>query len=297
MREQNIEKFFAYARAREQIRIDRENGLPRPWTKDKILQTGRFCNVFREDDKTTRWFAKHVRNPFRGQRELLLATVVFRMFNRMETGEAIFCDDNLDGESSAFHSFAKSGNTYDMKHAIMHRIGSGPYTTGAYIVSSPPGKKKLDGVLWILTNFYKKSGWQEWVDNDPAASECSLEAAWEWLREQDYLGPFHSYEIVTDLRHTPLLEQAPDINLWANPGPGAKRGLRRLHGALAYRGLHDEMMSDMRRLLLLSRESRLWPKAWPRWEMRDVEHTLCEFDKYERVRLGQGRMKGKFDGR
>ena len=30
-------------------------------------------------------------------------------------------------------------------------------------------------------------------------------------------------------------------------------------------------------------------------EMRDIEHSLCEFDKYERVRLGQGRPRSKYE--
>ena len=29
-------------------------------------------------------------------------------------------------------------------------------------------------------------------------------------------------------------------------------------------------------------------------EMRDIEHSLCEFDKYERVRLGQGAPRSKY---
>ena len=29
-------------------------------------------------------------------------------------------------------------------------------------------------------------------------------------------------------------------------------------------------------------------------EMRDIEHCLCEFDKYERVRLGQGKPRAKY---
>jgi hypothetical protein len=45
---------------------------------------------------------------------------------------------------------------------------------------------------------------------------------------QEGLGPFLAYEIVTDLRFTALLENAPDIMTWANPGPGAKRGITRL---------------------------------------------------------------------
>ena len=29
-------------------------------------------------------------------------------------------------------------------------------------------------------------------------------------------------------------------------------------------------------------------------EMRDIEHCLCEYDKYERVRLGEGRPRAKY---
>jgi hypothetical protein len=28
--------------------------------------------------------------------------------------------------------------------------------------------------------------------------------------------------------------------------------------------------------------------------MRDIEHCLCEFDKYERVRLGQGKPRAQY---
>ena len=29
--------------------------------------------------------------------------------------------------------------------------------------------------------------------------------------------------------------------------------------------------------------------------MRTIEHSLCEWDKYERVRLGQGTPRSKYD--
>ena len=29
-------------------------------------------------------------------------------------------------------------------------------------------------------------------------------------------------------------------------------------------------------------------------DMRTIEHSLCEWDKYERVRLGQGKPRSKF---
>jgi len=136
-----------------------------------------------------------------------------------------------------------------------------------------------------------------------------------------------SYEVVTDLRHTALLDRAPDIMTWANPGPGACRGLARVNGLVDKDAIEKEfsrsnqrdraiVIRGMRALLEASRSPSYWPQArgraissdsevychslktaseqWPAWEMRDVEHTLCEFDKYERVRLGQGRPRRLF---
>ena len=95
-----------------------------------------------------------------------------------------------------------------------------------------------------------------------------------------------SYELVTDLRHTYYLHDAEDIMTWANAGPGAMRGLNRIHG----RDLDDtskkhDWCHEMRELLNIA-----WMKYSLDFELREIEHSLCEFDKYERVRLGQVRL-------
>lgn len=303
-----IKAFFKYARARHQIHLDRVAGKPRPWTKDPILDTYRFTNVFRELDKTTKWFADHVRTPLRQTAEVLPATVIFRLLNRIEVGEAIFCQTDIEHEN-AFDHYMATGDVRVLRRAIIANCGKGPYVTGAYIISSPPGYSKLDGVLRIIGGFYKNSGWRHWTDNDPAGNECSLQAAWEFLKEQPYFGPFHSYEMVTDLRFTSLLEDAPDVMSWCNVGPGARRGLNRVMGRDKedHTLTTEEMLEEMRELLAHSRDPDLWPRCkidtakmwmydheWPTWEMRDVEHTLCEFDKFERVRLGEGRPRGVY---
>jgi hypothetical protein len=316
----SVAKFFEYARKRQQITIDRAAGKPQPWTRDKILQKYRFCSVFREDDKTTKWFADHVREPMNKKRDgrIMLATVLFRMFNRIETGEAMFCDDDLLGGHSAFDQFSETGDTRPLRRAILSRIGKrGPFVTGSYIISAPPGYSKLDGVLAVVKRFYRgQEEWQGlgagvidtmgWGGDEGATAllaagpgEYTLEATWEWLRRFDYLGTFHSYEIVTDLRHTYLLDRAPDIMTWCNPGPGCRRGLNRVAGR--WKGepfdSRDDILDQMQSLLRKSRIESFWPKKWPKWEMRDVEHTLCEFDKYERTRLGEGRPRGVFSKR
>ena len=300
----NIAAFFRYARARHQIYLNRVAGTPREkWTKDHILRTYRFTNVFRELDKTTRWFADHVRDPMRQDPNVLMATVVFRLLNRIEVGEAVFNQVDIEYDN-AFAAFMETGKVSFLKRAIVANCGDGPYVTGAYIISSPKGYSKLDGVLNVINDFNKNSDW--WA----FASEKghTLENMWEFLRGEPYLGPFHAYEIVTDLRHTALLDSAPDIMTWANPGPGAHRGANRVfRGSAKDRVSREQVIDEMRILLSWSRDAKYWPQQkidtdaawlydhqWPTWEMRDVEHTLCEFDKYERVRLGEGKPRGVY---
>lgn len=308
--------FFEFARARHQIYLDRQAGRPAPWTEDPILSRYRFTNVFRELDATTVWFRDRVRDPMRSSPHALLATVVFRWFNRIATGEAIFCQealgygDELPGET-AWDALLRLGDTGPMRAAILQYCGRGPYVTGAYIIKTPDGYDKLDGVLkcidWFMEREFElnekkfeiKDKWlgiAEYMMESPG--RVSLEQAWAWLRQFPYLGDFMAYEIVTDLRWTALLDQAPDILTWANPGPGATRGLGRLvHGNPEQWNQHRDksrLIEMMQTILFISEDRELWPGDWPSWEMRDVEHTLCEFDKYERARLGQGRPRGVY---
>lgn len=333
-----VAAFFKYARARHAAYHEKMAGKPRgQQTKDPVIGGGgRFTNVFRELDRTTIWFRENVRDRLRDKPEVLLATVLFRLLNRIEVGEAIFCQTMLPSGRfktlprplTAWDCFLASGDVGILRHAVISVIPDGPHATGAYIISSPPGYTKLDGILEIVHRFNHESReWEglgagvmdsmNWRGEEGAAQLMlanagedwmTLEAAWNWLKKFDYFGPFHSYEIVTDLRHTALLERAPDIMTWANPGPGARRGLNRVHGrdkkdhSISREGLIEEM----RELLGYSKTFDLWPGRdlrgmtryreadWPSWEMRDVEHTLCEFDKYERIRLGEGRTRGVY---
>jgi hypothetical protein len=80
---------------------------------------------------------------------------------------------------------------------------------------------------------------------------------------------------------------------WANPGPGAKRGLNRISGKELNEPMHiKRAIEEMRELLQYSLKE-LEPFV-PALEMRDIEHSLCEFDKYERTRLNQGRPRAKY---
>ena len=84
----NADAYFSFAREREAIRRRRLAGQPWPWTDDPVFQTWSFCNVHRENDRTTAWFRDHVRSRLDGWRAVE-ATVCFRFFNLIETGECV----------------------------------------------------------------------------------------------------------------------------------------------------------------------------------------------------------------
>lgn len=145
------------------------------------------------------------------------------------------------------------------------------------------------------------------ADTDLCHHQQSLEDTWARFQAPRYIGwgPFMAYEAVTDMRHTRYLRNAPDLYTWANAGPGAIRGLNRLF----LRGTkqsppkdytNDEMFDLMRKLndLDTPEMNRVFgnpDEVSPRFEMRDIEHSLCEYDKYQRVTRSEGKMRSKYN--
>lgn len=277
-----LDLYFYWIHERETIRIAKEvERRPQPWTDDPILQKFKFCQVFREDDRTTRWFKHHIRNVWRDDPKVLMATVIFRWFNFIETGRTLL-KHNLHIE-------------WDRKKAIEEITKQDQWITGAYIIKTPNRMDKVTGVAECVSHM--------WGDREKLADEIleskSLEKAWKILRDYPYMGPFMAYEVVTDLRHTYLLRDATDILTWANAGPGAMRGLNRLAGRdLDFCRRTHPWNDEMRNLWEISRE-RLNPNLidLSQFEMREIEGGLCEFDKYSRILNEEGRTRSiyKYD--
>lgn len=294
--------FFRYARLRELRRVQKIYGeFPARLLieahvamEDPVLNAYRFCNVHREDDTTTRWIRHNITPEVYGPR-LLGALVIARWFNRVSTLGKLqgFADQrNLLLE---WPKVPDVGALRTWHCRVKERLaGVAPIVTGAYIIKTPTGIDKLEGVLWALERFLPDA---EHLQVRMEPGETTLEGVQEVLRGYPFMGPFMAYEVVTDLRHTPMLAQAPDIMTWASAGPGAARGLARLIGVeldhFRYGSAKDQgkMIALMRCLLQHSQDPDLWPAEWKTWEMREVEHTLCEFDKYQRALLGEGRPR------
>jgi len=299
------EPFFDYARARQNALLKKRAGVPKgQQSDDPIINYYKFCNIFREDDRTTIWLRENVR-VIGPHPHLLLATILFRWFNRIETGKAIWGENGALDSTSPWHTFIENidgGNINRafnlLRASIVAHSPRGPYVTGSYCIIGMPHMSKLDGVLACVRNVVEDNFWRETAQRMlDLPGQVMMQDTWEWFRRFPRSGDFMAYEIVTDLQHSPgFLDQAPDRMTWANAGPGAIRGLNRIHERyLEQQHPKEKTNEEMRDILQAALTyPEYWPSDWPSWDMRTVEHSLCEHDKYERLRLGQGTVKGVY---
>lgn len=300
----DVSLFWYWMNERHRIYLKRTAGEPKPWTDDPILRDYKFTNVYRQLDRGTVWLTENFIKPHIDDDPRLLAANIcwYRMFNWWGTGELLGWRTEWDAER--------------VKTTLRTAMEDGRQVfTNAHIVYSPPGQTKIDAITDVCADL-----WHMCFAADALMTTIRetnrLEAVFEGLQTVHCVGGFMAYEMVTDMRHVPsLLANAEDIMTWANPGPGAIRGLRRL--GRPHKPRHEAIRS-IERLLRESREGRrhAWERSGPDekfkpieqgpavledhmspLEMRDVEHSLCEFDKYCRVKFGEGEPRMRFNGR
>jgi len=268
----NVEGFYDYINERHAIYLKRFIGEPHPWTDDEILQTYSFCNVYRELDKVTVWIRENWKEPYADHPNLPFAMAMARQINWPDTLQELGFPEHWNPERIK----AIMQGRMDRKEKVY---------TGAYMLTGTLGGTKVEQTIdKILTPLY---------ENPPTIYKNSLEKTWaEYLPYAGFSG-FMAYEVVTDLRHSKYLENAEDIMTWANAGPGAKRGLNRIHGRLLEQTIKPRQLTiEMQELLDMAGD--YIGSFLPDLEMREIEHCLCEYDKYERVRLGEGRPRAKY---
>lgn len=285
-----LKKFIWWINERHKIYTLRFQGYPAPWTRDPILRKYKFTNVYRQLDRVTQeWQDRFCRLLHRGDKmtdgDLLFHVVMFRIFNWPETYDKLFF-----GMRNGWN-FVKAVKLLDEMKAEKKQI-----FTGAYIVTSggdsQPKHITICAALEVLHTRRHDMAYQ-------IKSYKTLENAVDILQDIPTIGPFVAYEIACDLRFTRLLSHARDVQSWANPGPGAKRGIHRLLWGTKERRKpmkQTAYVAAIRELYVHVTTNKLFDARgceWP-FEMREIEHSLCEFDKYERVKNGDGRPRSKF---
>lgn len=258
---------------RESIRLKREAGLPRPWTDDPILQTYRFCNVRREDDRVTRWIHRNWLFPNMLLPNVEFAMGVARMVNLPETLAEI--------------GFPHRWSPNHFVIAIHDRKASGQKCwTSAYMITggySAGGEAKEQIIARVLNGLYSNLN----SIHGFIATGDSLEVMHSKILTPG-IGSFLAAQIVADIKWLPEHIGAKDWMTWCAPGPGSTLGLQYLFedDKTMPEELFQERVLEVK--FILEQELGLVLDA------QNVQNCLCELSKYIRAKYFGKRLKSSY---
>jgi hypothetical protein len=269
-----LDRLLYWIVEREAIRKKKESGAPRPWTSDPILQSYRFCNVRREDDHVTKWFADNWRTKWADHEDLWFASVVARLFNKEETLgpiESHTLPFTVDGMRGVLNILKRTEKIFNP----------------AYIVST--NGHAMDKVTYlmerVLTPLWKAREFVRPTINDNLAS------VHERMLRYDGLGKFMAAQVIADIKYVQPLDDCDDWDTFAASGPGSRRGMNRLLGKEPDASIPEKVwaahLETFRDVVNLSLD---WNEPI---HAQDFQNCLCEFDKYERA-LGGKRPKQNY---
>jgi hypothetical protein len=249
--------------------------LQPPWTKDPILNRYKFTNVYRASDRVSQYLIRNViYHGDQSPEEVFFRTVLFRIFNRIETWELL--QSNLEIVSFADYDFER----YD---AILSkaRDSKHPIFSAAYIMPSGTTSFGYD---------VKHRNYLKLLETMMAAQVptriCDMRhmsRVFELLKTYPMLGNFLAYQFTIDLNYSELVDFSEME--FVVPGPGALAGISKCfkdQGKLSDSDLilwvAEQQQKEFERLGLQFHS--LWGRHL---QLIDCQNLFCEVDKYTRM--------------
>lgn len=250
------------------------------WTKDPILGAWKFCNVRREDDRVTRWIRDNWREPHRGEPDLWFAMVVARFVNWPDTLADLGYEWVVPWTPERFLRVMAERKTAKKK-----------VYTGAYMVRAD--REHSDKAAYQEAVVFTPM-WEARERLRPKPGD-TLNSYHMLLGQFHGLGSFMAAQVVADLKYDDCLYLAKDWIYFAASGPGSRRGLNRVLGRpIDSPWTEEDWRGWLTRLFnqVATEVSALLPGVL--FHCQDLQNCLCEFDKYERVRLGEGKPRSRY---
>lgn len=294
-----IEDYVQLAWERHRIYVLKELGAPKPWTSDPILQHYYFCNVFRRLDKTTKWICKHIIEPNENNPRLWAWIILARYISRISTLERIVKES--DWSLNKARGILREMQVHNEK-----------IVTSAFVVNSISSSGPSDKVTYLYRTIAHYM--QNYEMDTLLREETFNNSAYNLLRSASGVGAFMAYQYITDFKYTKrYLSRTTDDMCWIVLGLGAVRGLNRMLGrgpiknriensaALAYKihaywtthASHDDIEKEKHYTLqkyseLVGRDPTAEEQNkihneyshFTNINLFDVQHWLCEYDKY-----------------
>jgi hypothetical protein len=268
--------FLAFIIERYRILQRRESGHAWPWSDDSIMQKYKFCNVQRESDKVTRWITDNWRKPHASDPDLWFALVIARRcLNWPDTMAQLGYPTPFDSAHylSVMRAREAAGETL---------FGSSAYKL---IVPNVSGNLAEMHVQHILNPL-----WANRAKFVPRVGD-TLAGYYARLAAVPYMGSFTTAQVIADLKHEAPLAGAPDWWTFAASGPGSRRGLNRVCGRPVNAPWQEHEWYAQLQRLAAATEGPLAEAGVPKLCLQNLQNCNCEFDKLERIKAGEGKVR------
>lgn len=269
------DSYWRFAAERQAIYLRRLAGAASPWTDDAILRQYRFTNAYRAADRVSQYLIREVQ--YREDRsqapaEVFFRTMLFKLFNRIETWELI--------EAQVGPVAWQSTDAERLTRVLDNtKAAGGRLYSAAYIMPSP-----AFGHAWKHANHLVLL-WCMMADGLPGriAQANGLADVYALLLGYPGLGPFLAFQYAIDLNYSTLIDFDEDDFVVA--GPGALDGIAKCFvstgGMTAQAVIHHvtERQDEEFARLGLSFPGLFGRKLKP----IDCQNLFCEVSKYARV--------------
>ncbi|KAG6810859.1 hypothetical protein H0H92_010043 [Tricholoma furcatifolium] len=277
-----FDTFWRFAAERKAIDDRRRAGMPQPWSDNPTFQKYAFCNTYRVADRHSQYLIREViEKGSQKSQEVAFRVILFNTFMRQSTWELL--DEKL-----------------------------GPLTWARYRredYNRVLSEAKEDGMALYTSSFQKPAPKFEFKEahvnhlclleilmqaNLPARFKSAkyLAEVYDYLLSFPSMGEFSTFQLILGLSYTKLLPFSGMDFVIA--GLGAASGLEKMFGAQKMRDAkqaNPDILEDLIRWLAENQDAQfkrlgiefsgLGPKRLP-MDLADIEHTLCEVDKYSR---------------
>ena len=307
--DENLSLFFKIMFERQTIWKKRFlDKLPAPWTKNKILAESKFTNVYRELDNHSQWQIKSILlDDSLTMKNLIWKLMVFRYFNNPAT---FYFAAQTRGWKSGIPNW-EDYNEEEFVELIadIRKCNANPFTN-AYLINSmaAPGQTRDYCYTRVVIPTLHKN-----INNilKVVLTAKTPEEIIKFLNTLPGVADFIAHEFYQDFtyisRYTNRKFMKFDQDDYTNVGPGASVGIRlifpNLKGKEQKIGIYK--LRDMAETELKKFGNMpylYWDKEWGEYYVNDecnitlhqIEMWLCEFQKYWKMTIGEGKQRSKF---
>ncbi len=274
----SLEAVLYYTWEREVIRIVKERGGDKPWTKDPVLARYKFTNIRRRDDRVSRWIIEHLIEPNEKREDLWFTLLIARLINWPPTLQHLLDEKMLPCSPVEFSptKFSESVEKF--------RATSAKSYSGAYMVYptrlSPGGVKSLALAKHIIAPTVA-------IGTDLSEIACgstpSVGSFVTVLSHSFGISTFMAGQVAADLTYSSYhLGPSADLHSFAPIGPGSSLGLNLMLGR---KPTAKWSQDEFNRELIKIRNAIIENLEIEDLTLHDVQNIMCEYSKYCRAVL------------